>query len=294
MTCPSCLGIGKTSFSLGGDKEGNVCEKCEGKGKIILHEKCPVCDGKKTVRYCASCKKILTEPSSSGLCPKCEDRKVPLVYVLKPPIDTQLVRKDMLLLSRVESVKKVGVFVSIGPDFNVLIRTNDITQDYAWDIGEEVIVKINFTNDQGKLFGIPVHLEDYTIESLRGKVRKLQIKDLNEGMEGSFISLNAKVVSILQTSGPTRFTLIDPSGTISSAAFIKPGERAFPEITEDMVVYVFGEINKHRDILQIEIKDMEELDTSKTIGLMEDIEKALDEKATPEDFKFSIKSDMLE
>ncbi|MHA1197910.1 MAG: OB-fold nucleic acid binding domain-containing protein [Candidatus Heimdallarchaeaceae archaeon] len=294
MTCPSCLGIGKTSFSLGGDEKGNICEKCNGKGKIILREKCPVCKGKKTVKYCSSCKKILTEPSSTSLCSNCEDRKVPLVYVLKPPIDSQLIRKEMLLLSRVESVKKIGVFVSVGQNHNVLIRTKDITQDYAWDIGEEVIVKVTFINDQGKFSGVPVHLEDYVKESLRGKVRKLQIKNLNEDMEGSFISINAQVVSILQTSGPTRFTLVDPSGTISSAAFIKPGERAFPEISEDMVVSVFGEINKHRDVLQIEIRDMEELDTSKTVGILEEIEKAIDKKATPKDFKFSIKSDLLE
>jgi len=294
MTCPSCLGIGKTSFTLGGDERGNICEKCEGKGKIIIHEKCPVCGGKKTVKYCTSCKKILTEPSASGLCARCEERKVPLVYTLKPPLDSQLIRKEMFLLSRVESVKKVGIFVSVGPNLNVLIRTKDVTQDYAWDIGEEVIVKINFINDQGKLFGIPVHLEDYVLESLRGKVRRLQIKDLNEDREGSFISLNAQVISILQTAGPTRFTLVDPSGTIGAAAFIKPGERAFPEITEDMVVTVFGEVNKHRDILQIEVRDMEELDSSKTEGILEEIEKALDKKSTPADFMFGIKSELLE
>ncbi len=294
MTCPSCLGIGKTSFTLGGDEEGKPCEKCDGKGKIILREKCPICGGKKTVKYCSSCRKILSEPSSSGLCSKCEKRKVPLVYSLKPPIDSQLIRKEMLLLSRVESVKKVGVFVSVSPKLNVLIRTKDITQDYAWDIGEEVIVKVNFINDQGKLSGVPVHLEDYVSESLRGRVRKLQISNLNEDMEGSFISINAQVVSILQTSGPTRFTLVDPSGTITAAAFIKPGERAFSEITEDMVVSVFGEINKHRDILQIEIKDMEKLATSETAGILKEIEKAIDTKSTPKEFNFSIKSELLE
>ena len=294
MTCPSCLGIGKTSFTLGGTEEGSVCEKCEGTGKIIIREKCPICGGKKSVNYCSSCKKILTEPSSSGLCSRCENSQVPIVYKLRPPIDSQLIRKEMMLISRVESVKNIGIFVTIAPNLTVLIRTKDVTQDYAWDIGEEVIVQINFINDQGKLFGLPVHLEEYVIESLRGKIRKLQIKDLTENKEGSFISINAQVVSILQTSGPTRFTLIDPSGTISAAAFIKPGERAFPEIHEDMVVSVFGEINKHRDILQIEVKDMEQLDTSETTGILDEIEQALDSKSTPKTFKFSIQSDLLD
>ncbi len=294
MTCPSCLGIGKTTFTLGETKEGQACEKCEGTGKIILREKCPTCGGNQTVQLCSNCKKIIKEQTSSGLCSSCEEKKVPVVYSLKPPIDSRLVRKGMLLLSRVDAVKKIGVFVQIAPDLNVLIRTKDVTQDYAWDIGEEVIVKVNFINDQGKLFGIPLNIDDYSTESLRGRVRKLQINNLNQDMEGSFISLNAQVVSVLQTSGPTRFTLADQTGSINGAAFIKPGERAFPEIEEDMVVAIFGEINKHRDILQIEIKDMEALEAAESTILVKEIEKAIDKKATPQKIDFSIKSELLE
>ena len=294
MTCPKCLGIGKTSFTLGGDEQGDACEKCKGTGKIILREKCPTCGGKKAVQLCSNCKRIIKEPTASGICNVCEDKKIPIVYSLKPPIDSQQVRKEMLFLSRVDAVKKVGVFVQIAPDLNVLIRTKDVTQDYAWDIGEEVIVKVNYINDQGKLFGIPENIAEYAKESLRGRVRKLQIKDLNQDMEGSYISLNAQVVSVLQTSGPTRFTLVDPTGSINGAAFIKPGERAFPEIEEDAVVAVFGEINKHRDILQIEIRDMEILDATESSSLVKEIEKAIDKKATPKKIEFSIKSELLE
>ncbi|MHA1396755.1 MAG: OB-fold nucleic acid binding domain-containing protein [Candidatus Heimdallarchaeaceae archaeon] len=294
MNCPACLGIGKTSFTLGGKTEGEKCEKCNGTGKIAIYEKCPICNGKKEVYICKNCKKIMTSSSPSGLCQSCENRKVPAVYKLKPPIDSQLIRKEMLLLSRVDSVKKVGVFVQIAPDLNVLIRTKDVSQDYAWDIGEEVIVKITYINDQGKLFGVPVSLKEYDIKSLRGRVRKFEIKNLNKEMLGSFISINAKVVSILQTTGPTRFTLVDPTGTISGAAFIKPGERAFPEILEDMVVSVFGEITQHRETLQIEIKDFEPLAEKESKELLKKIEKAIDQKATPEQIEFSIKSTVLE
>ena len=294
MTCPTCLGIGKTSFSLGSEKEGQSCEKCKGTGKVIVHTKCPTCDGTKTVFFCNQCKKMMKSQTSSGLCQICENKKVPIVYSLKPPIDSQLIRKEMHLLSRVESVKKMGVFVQVSPDTNVLIRSNDVTQDYAWDIGEEVIVKISFINEKGKLFGVPVLLKEYAVESLRGKVRKLQIKDLTSNMMGSFISITAKVVSITQTPGPTRFNLVDPTGSISCAAFIKPGERAFPEIEEEMVVAVFGEINTHREIIQIEIRDMEILDSKESAILLDKIEEAIDKKATPEHIKFLIKSPILD
>ena len=200
----------------------------------------------------------------------------------------------MYLLSRVEKISKVGVFVSLAPDYNVLIRERDVSNDYAWDIGEEVIVKITHISEQGKLFGVPIALSEYTVRPLRGQVRKLLISDLSEDMIGSFISLNALVVSVLQTSGPTRFTLVDPSGSIHAAAFIKPGERAFPEITEDMVVAVFGEVSTHQNALQIEIKDMEPLETKESETLLKEIEKAIDKKATPTDIEFMIKSPTLE
>jgi len=230
MTCPACLGIGKTSFSLGGKNEGEVCKKCNGTGKIVIYDTCPTCKGRKVVYYCNKCKRQMDGPTKSGLCFVCEQQKAPVVHKLKPPIDPSLVRKGMYLLSRVEKISKVGVFVSLAPDYNVLIRERDVSNDYAWDIGEEVIVKITHISEQGKLFGVPIALSEYTVRPLRGQVRKLLISDLSEDMIGSFISLNALVVSVLQTSGPTRFTLVDPSGSIHAAAFIKPGERAFPEI----------------------------------------------------------------
>ncbi|MCG3255283.1 MAG: hypothetical protein KAU62_04285, partial [Candidatus Heimdallarchaeota archaeon] len=80
MTCPSCLGIGKTAFTLGETKEGQACEKCQGTGKIILREKCPTCGGNKSVQLCSNCKKIIKEPTTSGICSSCEEKKVPVVY----------------------------------------------------------------------------------------------------------------------------------------------------------------------------------------------------------------------
>ncbi len=294
MNCPTCLGIGKTSFSLGSGDEGQPCEKCKGTGKVIFQSKCKTCDGSKFVFFCKQCNKMMKTQTSSGLCLTCQNKEDPVVYSLKPPVDSQLVRKEMHLLSRVESVKKMGVFVKVAPDTNVLIRSNDVTQDYAWDIGEEVIVKISFINDKGKFFGVPVHFKKFVIEPLRGRVRKLRVEDLKPNMMGSFIGITAKIVSIMQTPGPTRFNLIDPTGSISGAAFTKPGERAFPEFEEDMVVSVFGEINTHRDVIQIEIRDMDQLDSDESNILIDEIEKAIDKKATPKKIDFSIKSPILD
>jgi len=293
MTCPACLGLGKTSFTIGDRNSGKVCEKCKGTGKITVYEKCTTCKGHGYVYYCNRCKRLMERPTKSGLCPVCEGKESPTVYILKPPIDNQLVRKGIYLLGRVEQISRVGIFIQVAPDINVLIRTKDITQDYAWDMGEEVIVKISHINEQGKLFGVPVVLNEYKLESLRGKVRKLKIADLNKDMVGSFISIDAQVVSVLQTSGPTRFTFVDPSGSINGAAFLRAGERAFPEIKEDMVVSVFGEVSTHQHSIQIEIKDMEPLPTKETHEFLREIEEALDKKAAPEDISLSIKSDVL-
>ncbi|MCK4844921.1 MAG: phosphoesterase [Candidatus Heimdallarchaeota archaeon] len=294
MTCSACLGIGKTSFSLGSErKEGDICETCKGKGKVVTHEKCPTCEGNKVVHYCSQCKKLMKTSKPSGLCQKCSSLTKPLVYALKPPIDIQLVRKGMLLLSRVDSVKRVGVFVKITKGINVLIRPQDQTRDYAWDIGEEVIVEIQSISEKGKFYGIPKALKDYAIESLRSKVRDLQILDITPEKEGSFISFKAKIVSVLQTSGPTRFTFVDTSGSINGAAFTKAGERAFPDIEEDMIVQVFGEISKFKDSMQIEIKDLEELNIKEAQEFLKAIEKAIDEKSQPALIDFLVKSPLL-
>ncbi len=294
MTCPTCLGIGKTSFSLGSPKkEGDICETCKGKGKVLTHEKCPTCEGNKTVLYCSQCKKLIRTGSPSGLCQKCSSLTKPLIYVLKPPIDVQLVRKEMLFLSRVDGVKRIGVFVKIAEGINVLIRSQDQTSDYAWDIGEEVIVEIQSISEKGKFYGVPKSLKDYAVESLRGKVRDFQILDIAPEREGSFISFKAKIVSIMQTSGPTRFTFVDTSGSINGAAFTKAGVRAFPEIKEEMIVQVFGDITTFKDSIQIEIKDLEELDIKETQDFLNKIEKAIDKKSQPEKIDFLIKSPLL-
>jgi len=293
-TCPVCFGVGKTSFSLSGKgAEGNICKKCKGTGKITTYETCPVCGGKKTVTICKKCKKIMTSSTRSGFCPTCESQKEPVVYKLKPPIDSQLIRKGMVLHSRVDQVKKFGAFVKAADDIKVLIRSQDLSQDYTWDLGEEVLVEITSVTDSGKLYGKAVSLEKYSIQSLRGKIRTLKIKDITPERVGTFLSFKAQIVSVLQTSGPTRFTFADPTGSINGAAFIKAGERAFPEITEGMVVQCFGEVTEFKDSVQIEIGDLEELETKEAKKLLNEIELAIDEKSTPPSIDFTIKSNML-
>ncbi len=291
--CSTCFGMGKTTIVLG-EKGGEACKTCNGTGKITTYEKCSMCNGTKVVSYCKNCKKLMGSKSKTGLCSSCQNQTDPIVYVLKPPVDGQLVRRDMLLLSRVENVKNIGVFVKLADGVNVLIGSKDLTRDYAWDIGEEVIVRIKSINEQGKLYGAAESLKKYKLESLRGKVRTLQIADITPERVGAYMSFKAQVVAVLQTSGPTRFTFVDKTGSINGAAFIKPGERAFADIKEDSVVQVFGEVTKFKETMQIEIRDIELLEESEAKSLVEEIENAIDEKSIPPDIEFSIKSPTLE
>ncbi len=296
ITCPDCLGTGKTSFSLTSKgAEGEKCKKCGGTGKLTIYETCPVCHGKKRVYVCKNCRRIMEKPSESGLCHICETQQGKVVYKLRPPIDNQLIRKGMILQSRVDQIKGFGVFVKAADDIKVLIRKQDLNDDAElWDLGEEVLVQITSITDSGKLYGKAVSLEDYTVQSLRGHVRSLHIKDITPERVGSFLSFKAQIVSILQTSGPTRFTLVDSTGSINGAAFIKAGERAFPEISEGTVVNCFGEVTEFRSSVQIEISDLEELDKKESQDLLNEIEKAIDKKSTPKETKFTIDSPILE
>ncbi len=292
-SCPTCLGIGKTTFQIG-QKGGEICQKCNGKGKIKIFETCPVCEGKKQVYYCDNCKKTMTEKDESGLCLTCRSQENPTVYVLKPPIDPDLIRLNMLMLGRVDAQKSVGVFVDLSDKVNLLIGSNDVTNDYAWDRGEEVIVRVKNIKSGNKIYGEPVVLEDYSLESLRGTVTTISIAELQKRRMGSFISFKGQVVSVLQTSGPTRFTIVDETGSINGVAFVKAGERAFPEIKEDAAVQVFGEISKFKESVQIEISDIERLKEKEAMEILNKIAKAIDIKAKPAQINYSIKSKLLE
>ncbi|WP_435358686.1 DHH family phosphoesterase [Haloarchaeobius sp. DFWS5] len=111
-------------------------------------------------------------------------------------------------------------------------------------------------------------LERTTIDTLTEKV-------------GQVVRVEAEVISIRQTSGPTVFELRDETGTIECAAFEEAGVRAYPEVEVDDVVRLDGEIERRHDNIQIETEDLTVLSGDDADSVDERMAAALEDEADP-------------
>lgn len=74
---------------------------------------------------------------------------------------------------------------------------------------------------------------------------------------GKVISVLARIESIHQTSGPTLFTLSDGETTFAAKAFLKPGQRAFPDVEKGDIVFAALRIQEYEGVLEGSIVAME-------------------------------------
>ncbi|EMA47280.1 OB-fold nucleic acid binding domain-containing protein [Halococcus saccharolyticus] len=116
------------------------------------------------------------------------------------------------------------------------------------------------------------------VESERERV---PIADL-ESRVGDHVRVEGTVVSVRQTGGPTVFELHDESGTVDCAAFEEAGVRAYPDVETDAVVAIEGEVERHRDDLQIETGGLAVLEGEERDAVTTRLEDALAERAAPD------------
>ena len=106
-----------------------------------------------------------------------------------------------------------------------------------------------------------------------------------ESRVGDHVRIEGTVVSVRQTGGPTVFELRDESGTVDCAAFEAAGVRAYPDVETDAVVAIEGEVERHRDDLQIETAGLAVLDDEERETVEERLEDALAERARPDEIE---------
>ncbi|EMA53301.1 MULTISPECIES: OB-fold nucleic acid binding domain-containing protein [Halococcus] len=116
------------------------------------------------------------------------------------------------------------------------------------------------------------------VESERERV---PIADLDSRV-GDHVRIEGTVVSVRQTGGPTVFELRDESGTVDCAAFEEAGVRAYPDVETDAVVAIDGEVERHRDDLQVETAGLAVLDGEERDAVTTRLEDALAEQAAPD------------
>ncbi|PIZ51683.1 hypothetical protein COY27_02680 [Candidatus Woesearchaeota archaeon CG_4_10_14_0_2_um_filter_33_13] len=120
-----------------------------------------------------------------------------------------------------------------------------------------------------------------------------QFSNLNRDDIKKTYSFQCKIEEIRQTSGPTIFTLYDGTKTIKSTGFIKPGERAFPELERGQNVSIKGQVFERDGFFEIEIKEATPLNSDLEKEFIENLEKLANQQAEPFDIPFIVDSKVL-
>ena len=159
--------------------------------------------------------------------------------------------------------------------------------------GDKILVLVRNIRDNGNIDLEEMVIRDYEVNPVMCKRSQTRLGDLKNKV-GYNVSLDVEIAQIKQTSGPTIFTMIDETGKENGAAFIEAGKRAYPEVELGDIVHVSGEVMMRNDQLQVEISYMEVLSEEEKQQVLKRIEKALDDRAYPEDIPFMIESEVLE
>ena len=100
---------------------------------------------------------------------------------------------------------------------------------------------------------------------------------------GQRVRIEGEVASARQTSGPTVFEVRDETGTVDCAAFEEAGVRAYPEVEEDDLVRIEGEVERRRGQLQVETEALIVLENEEHKAVAERMEQAMIDRARPDE-----------
>lgn len=122
--------------------------------------------------------------------------------------------------------------------------------------------------------------------------QKVQIKDINSSTRKALIK--GQITRIVQTGGPTIFFFSDGTGNLSIKGFIKPGERAYPEIIEGMSVQAFVEVGEFKGEIEGEIRSIKELSPKEVDELLIAMKQIELDRAKVTDVGFLVKNEILD
>ena len=131
-------------------------------------------------------------------------------------------------------------------------------------------------------FAKPMRINPST--GFMGKISEKKLEEISGTKET--VSLTGQINRIVQTGGPTVFVVSDGTGSLPLKGFVKPGVRAYPELSEGMIVSAVVEIGEFQGEIEGEIKSIKTLDSTKKnqfLESMREIEKQR-AKVTPPAF----------
>ena len=296
QTCTNCNGVGKVkSVNLIGMSEGDLksllaggfCPKCKGSGKIQIREKCAECGGTGKTLTCEICGK----PVAPGqeLCSSC--KSVTPVYKLGAACDVGDLDPGKIYMGTVANLADFGVFVTLNDQTKGLIHSSNVNKPYV--PGEAVMVKVNTIKPNGNFDLIPQRVKDFKAIDVEKNLPRRKSSEVNKFV-GKLVSISGEVVQTKQTSGPTIFTITDEDGSVSCAAFVEAGMRAYPDINLEDMVKAIGEIQMRNGGIQMEVLEIKKLTPEEAGSIKAVIEKSIDDRAAPAHIEFMVKSDVLE
>ena len=220
-----------------------------------------------------------------------DNQKRAEVYRLCDGCELSDIKVGSLYEVRIQGFATFGTFVYLNGHVKGLVHKSNVKSLH--EEGEYIVVRVRQIRDNGNIDLEEMLVKDYEVKETKKEQSTIRLGDLKQ-MIRRRVSLECEIGQIKQTSGPTIFTLIDETGTENGAAFIEAGKRAYPEVNLKDMVTVSGEVMDRNGQLQIEVSNMRLLKGEELITVRERIEKALEERAKPEDMPFMIESEVLE
>lgn len=124
------------------------------------------------------------------------------------------------------------------------------------------------------------------------EVKKILLKNVSEA--SGKVAVIGRVNRILQTAGPTIFMVNDGTASLALKGFIKPGERAYPDIQEDSIVRAIIEVGEFRGELEGDIKNMYELSGNQKTEFLRSIEEIERKRARVTQDSFLVENKILD
>ena len=203
-----------------------------------------------------------------------------MVYRLGPGCEVDDVVEGNIYIGKVQGFATFGTFVQLNDKTKGLLHKSNVKTEKKER--DTILVLVNQIRPNGNIDLREVIMEEgsYETKLVSKKVVISKLSDLRNKL-GRNITVEADVVQIKQTSGPTIFTVCDETGTEDAAAVTEAGVRSYPEVQLGDVVRIFGEANKRNNQVQIEVSDMIILRGEEADHVRARINRALEERAEP-------------
>jgi len=218
---------------------------------------------------------------------------IDMVYRLGPGCEVDDIIEGQVYLGKVQGFTTFGTFVLLNDRVKGLLHKSNVKTEKKER--EQILVQINQIRPNGNIDLHEVQLPEgsYDTQLVTKKIILSRLSDLKNKI-GKNVIVEADVVQIKQTSGPTIFTVCDDSGVEDAAAFTEAGARSYPEVNLNDIVRIFGEVTRRNSQIQIEVSDMQVLKGTEADAVRTRINKALEAHAEPPEITPLIESQVLD